>query len=982
MRAGRLLAAPGQRRLVDTFQSRGDVVYAAPNEIVYPATEPSDPEYERQWHYRGDGARLPHAWSFSRGAGIDVAVIDTGRTTHPDLDAAMVAGYDFISDPDDARDDNGRDSNPADMGDWTAADECDDDGPAEDSTFHGTHVAGTVGARWNSIDVAGVAPSARIVPVRVLGRCGGETADIVDAVAWASGGTVSGVPANANRAEVINMSIGGSYSIFECNDGFQDAVNGAAGRGTAVVVAAGNEDRSTEDGIYTACSNVVVVGATDQSGDQADYSNHGEEVDVSAPGGGGDAPDLDVWSTTNEGTEGPGDPGFGTMHGTSMAAPHVAGLIALAMAEYPSMSPGQIESALKSSARPLSDGCPEEECGDGIIDATQLFINLAGPVTQNTTLSSMFNSYANGSGYSAMCDDWSGGDGTQSIRLPSGKRAWFFSDSFLGDYRLRPDAFYTSGLRNAIVVQTGSSLRTITGGNTCMEKRTDIDFWSRYAKTPVTETGNGFYWGADGMVVGTNVVKFWWRNVPTSDGLWQETNTAVTVQPVSAFDGSVSSPTPQLMPAVTPYANHPIVWGISLLEDGAYVYVYGSASMDASKARKLFLARVTKASLASFGSWQFRTATGGWSGAQSDAAPVSSTFVPTMSYSVKKLYGTYWLFEREPGLNGGDIVAHPASSPWSFSRNGVTLYSPPEGNHAADDYLLHYDVRVHDGISSDPDNLVLSYNVNTTAVSIGCRSRNDHDGSIYRPRFINVPVEKLLASNAGPILDGSSSGYTSPGVITSGPDNQWYDAWAYTSHCPPLTKSTTVTGTSDPDGDVHLKWNDYGRDMWYWLESRDATAGTVWKRSDFWTTGPAFDTNPITATAVNGHTFQYRVVPYANGFGGHEAPTSNVLSIVARVALPSAPTGVSVTTPAVKNGTATVRWALVTYPHSHNFYRVFYWDRTAGQTEAGASATAWFGETATSRTLTLTKGHAYGFDVQAQNIAGNGARSANVFATP
>jgi hypothetical protein len=117
--------------------------------------------------------------------------------------------------------------------------------------------------------------------------------------------------------------------------------------------------------------------------------------------------------------------------------------------------------------------------------------------------------------------------------------------------------------------------------------------------------------------------------------------------------------------------------------------------------------------------------------------------------------------------------------------------------------------------------------------------------------------------------------------------------------------------------------------MWYWLESRDATAGTAWKRSDFWMTLPYFHTNPVTSTGVNGHTFQYRIVPYANGPGGQEAPTSNVLSVVARVALPSAPTGVSVTTPSPKNGTATVRWAKVTYPHAHNFYRVFYWDKTA-----------------------------------------------------
>ncbi len=975
VRADRFLGAAGQRELVGAFQARRSVAYAVPDELAFPTAEPSDPQYASlQWHYQdGDGLRLPHAWNFSRGSGVDVAVLDTGRTTHPDLDPGTVGGWDFISDPTRARDGNGRDANPADQGDWHGAGECSKP-DAENSSWHGTHVAGTVGARWNSQGGAGVAPSVRIQHVRVLGRCGGTSSDISDAIVWASGGGVAGAGTNGFPADVINMSLGGS-SIFECNNSYQDAINSAVGRGTTVVVAAGNDNTSTENGTLAACGNVVVVGASDADSRRASFSNHGVEVDVSAPG-------TAVWSTLNTGTSTPGDPTYASYQGTSMATPHIAGLVALMLQKYPGRSPAQVESALKNATRPLADGC--SDCGTGIADATELFLDLAGPVSTNSSLGSMFNTYADGSGYAAMCDDWTGGDGTQSIALPSGKRAWFFSDSYLGDYRLRTGAFYTSGLRNAMLVQSGSSLRTITGGNTCQEQRTDIDFLARYARTPVRESGNGFYWNADGMVVGSTVVKFWWRNVPTPDGFWQETNTAVTVQPVSDFDGSVASPTPRLMGAVTPYANHPILWGLSLMQDGATVYVYGAASMDASKKRRLFVARTTPANLADFSAWQFRTSTGGWSGAQSDAAPVPGTFEPSMSYSVRKANGSYWLIQREPGLNGGDIVAHPASTPWSFTQQAVTLYSPPEGNHAAPDYLLHYDVRVHDGLAADPDDLVLSYNVNTTAVSIGCRSKSDRVPSIYRPRFINVPKEKLLRSAAQTVVNGSSSGYSSPGVVTAGVDNQWYDAWAYATHCPPLVKPTTLSGnaTSSASGDVSLTWSNYGQDMWYWLESRDATAGTAWKRPDFWTTGPAFIASPVTSSAVNGHTFEYRVVPYANGFGGREAPASNTLAVKATVARPSTPTGVTVTTPATKNGTATVKWSKVTYPTTHNFYRVFYWDRTAGVTEAAAKASGWVNEDKTSLSLTLTKGHAYGFDVQASNIAGGSTRSANVYATP
>jgi serine protease len=980
VRSSQALRVSGQESLLAEFHARDDVVYAAPDEVVHPDSEPNDPNYvAQQWHYRENGARLPHAWSFSRGAAVDVAILDTGRTAHPDL--VWSGGYDFISEVDRARDGDGRDPNPADPGDWEDVGECDATA-FEGSSWHGTHVGGTAGARWGSTTAGapGVAPAARIIPVRVLGRCGGKTSDVVDAVAWASGGTVSGVPAIANRAEVVNMSLGGNYSsLFECNNAFQDVANDARSRGTLVVVSAGNDDKSTENGTYTACDNVVVVGATDASGGRSVWgsgsgSNHGAEVDVSAPG-------TNVFSAVNVGARAPAAAGYASWNGTSMAAPHVAGLAALVMSAYPDMTPAQVEAALKRTARPLNDGC--SDCGSGIVDATRLFKDLAGPVTRNTSLSSMFNSYADLTGYAARCDDWSGGDGTQSVRLPSGRRAWFFSDSYLGDPTIRANGFHTSGLRNAIVVQDGSSLRTITGGNTCKEKSTDVDFWSRYAKTPVREAGNAFYWGADGMVVGSNIVKFWWRNEPTPDGWWMETHTAVTVQPVSDFDGSVSSPTPQLVNPITPYENHPILWGISLLEADGTVYIYGSASMEASKERQLFVARSAKADLATPSQWQYRTSTGAWSGSQADAAPITTGFEPTMSYSVKKMDGMYWLLQREPGINGGDIVAHPSTTAWGFTNNAVTLYSAPEGNHAASDYLLHYDVRVHDGINSDPDDLVLSYNVNTSAVSIGCRGLNDHDSSIYRPRFLNVPAEKLDPADARPVTNTSSSGFTTPSPVTAGVDNQWYDAWAYSGVlCPPLVKSTTLSATTDPDGDVHLRWNGYGRDMWYWVESRDATANTPWKRSDYWATGPAFDLNPITSTAVNGHTFEYRIVPFANGPGGRTAPTSNTVSVAARVALPAAPTGVSATTPLPKDGTVFIRWSKVTYPHAHNFYRVFYWDKTAGQTRANAWATAWYGETATWASLNLARGHTYGFDVQAQNIAGLGPRSASVTAVP
>lgn len=994
------LGASGQANLVAAFEARSDVAYAVPNELVYAAEEPTDPDYvgsaDRQWHYGSDGLRLPHAWNFGDGAGVTVSVIDSGITAHPDLDGTGMPGLDFILSPTRSRDGDGWDRDPTDEGDWCPSD------PQPRSSWHGTHVAGTVGARWdNGKGGAGVARSVQLQPIRALGRCNGDTADIVDAIWWASGDIAAGVLGeNPTPAEVINLSIQ-STKYDGCNEHVQRAFDRAASQGVSVVLAAGNQNHDTKDGKYTGCRNVIVVGASNQNSTRRSSSNHGSEVDISAPG-------TNIWSTLNNGTTVAGDPIYGNMSGTSQAAPHIAGLIALVKSKYPNMTPAQIESALKASAanRPVA-GC--SDCGAGIADAKQLFINLAGPVAVNGGLNAMFNGYADGAGFENMCAKWSGGDGTQSIALGAGKRAWFFSDSFMGDTRLRANGFDTSALRNAVVVQDGSSLspsslRTIAGGPVCHE-RDPIDpadpegsFLARYTKTPYREPSNDapWYWGADAIVVGGNVVKFWWRNVVAGQ-LWKETHSAITVQPVSDFDRADFTRIPDLLPAHKPGDGLvPILWGQSLLVEGDDVYVYGSAYLDSTKTRRLFLARTTKANLANFGTWEFRTASGGWSGSQSDAAPVSSTFVAaSTSFSVEKINDRYWLFQREPGLNGGDIYAHPASSRSGFTDQAVKLYSAPEGGHRPDDYLFHYDVRVHDGISSDSDDVVLSYNVNTTAVSIGCRSRNAYEGSIYRPRFITVPAERLLLSETETVVDNSSIGFPTPDPLGSGVDNQWFDSWAYSeTHCPPLVKSTTLAATRDPSGtgEVTLSWNNYGRDMHYWLYKRDLgtpenpVTNPTWVQQPLWITGTTFTDIPLLGSAY-GSTIEYKIRPFASGsfetdLAKKSAPWSNVVSVRAHWNKPAAPVLTEASTPTPKNGTVTVRWNGVTSPNASNYYQVRYWNISAGQTQANASWTGWLGETTRSTVLNLTPGSQYGFYVEAYNAEGISPPSNIRYATP
>lgn len=182
-----------------------------------PLLVPNDPQYTNQWHYKGTyGIDAPAAWDIITGStDIVVAVIDTGICNHADLAGRYLPGYDFVSDVLVANDGGGRDGDASDPGDWITAAE---DGSgyfagcgASDSSWHGTHVAGTIGAASNNnFGVAGINWVSKILPVRVLGKCGGNTSDIIDGMRWAAGLTVAGVPANPYPAKVLNMSLGGS----------------------------------------------------------------------------------------------------------------------------------------------------------------------------------------------------------------------------------------------------------------------------------------------------------------------------------------------------------------------------------------------------------------------------------------------------------------------------------------------------------------------------------------------------------------------------------------------------------------------------------------------------------------------------------------------------------------------------------------------------------------------------------------------------
>jgi serine protease len=414
------------RALATKMAGDSAVEYVVPEQHVralQAVTTPNDTLYStRQWHFfppavpfaiNGQsylpvgGANLPGAWALTTGVStVRVAVVDTGiLPNHPELAANIIPGYDFIrSDtlagsgfPPNfiANDNDGRDADATDPGDWvTTADkasyaQCRSDASdtmPDPSSWHGTHVAGTIAAVSNNArGVAGIGWNVRIMPLRVLGKCGGSSFDIVDAMLWAAGIDVAGVPRNPTPVDVINLSLGGSAG--KCDSFYQDAVNRIVAKGVTIVAATGNEAGAV---IAPAnCSGVIAVTGHSIEGDNTDFANTGPEVAISAPAGGapntlplsgsdvvnpdGTRPGRFVYSTGNLGDTTVAAYGYAGKAGTSMSAPHVAGVAALIRSIKPGASPAEILSLIKASARPHPAGgfCAKNAnaCGAGLLDA-------------------------------------------------------------------------------------------------------------------------------------------------------------------------------------------------------------------------------------------------------------------------------------------------------------------------------------------------------------------------------------------------------------------------------------------------------------------------------------------------------------------------------------------------------------------------------------------------------------------------------------
>ncbi len=377
-------------------------IQAIPNDPLYLAGGSGGPA-AGQWYLRPPSATTPAAinaeaaWDTTLGSNrVVVAVLDTGvRFDHGELlpvgqGGNLLPGYDFISGSTTANDGDGRDPDASDPGDWITAQENASGGAfpncgVSNSSWHGTEVAALISATTdNGFGMASVARSVLVLPVRVLGKCGGFDSDIVAAMRWSAGLAVPGVPANPNPAKVINLSLGGSGS---CSAVYSDAVAEVNALGVVVVASAGNSAGHAVNSPAN-CSGVIAVAALRHVGTKVGFSDIGAQIALSAPGGNcvdirpGAACQYPILTARNAGTQAP-IPGSSVFSdsvqltvGTSFSAPLVSGAVALLQSVRPTTTPGEIRTLLQQTARPFpttggdnGDGTVVGQCVPPQLDA-------------------------------------------------------------------------------------------------------------------------------------------------------------------------------------------------------------------------------------------------------------------------------------------------------------------------------------------------------------------------------------------------------------------------------------------------------------------------------------------------------------------------------------------------------------------------------------------------------------------------------------
>jgi serine protease len=510
-------AQPGESLddMLNRLRADPEVEFAEPDARMYPHRVPNDPAVPEQW-YLQDRTSTPNgatasainavgAWDLTIGApSIVVAVIDSGvRFDHPDLrrvenGGKLLAGHDFVGTDAGggtlaANDGDGWDRDPSDPGDWISSQDkqsppftaC----PVEDSSWHGTRVSGIVAALTdNAVGIAGVGWANRVLPVRVLGKCGGFTSDIIAGMRWAAGLNQSGAPANPNPARVLNLSLGGEGS---CSSAYQSAIDEITARNVLVVVSAGNDGSLTDQ--PGNCRGVISVTGARHVGTKVGFANLGSDVTIAAPGGNcvntgfGEPCLFSLDTTTNLGTRAPGENGYtdrtGDFNvGTSFAAPIVAGIAALMLSVNEQLSPDEVTERLRATATPFpasgdpsvptcrvptgSDDtqlaecvCTTATCGAGLANAAAATIAalrpmavIAGPASVNggetVTLTAGNSTAANNRSITGY--QWSVVSGSTSLASLSGLQTSFVAPGTSGTVVVRLTVTDDEGRSDAV----------------------------------------------------------------------------------------------------------------------------------------------------------------------------------------------------------------------------------------------------------------------------------------------------------------------------------------------------------------------------------------------------------------------------------------------------------------------------------------------------------------------------------------------------
>ena len=408
------------QRVVDRLRLDPTVEYAYVDAREQLMNVPNDPLFAQQIHLQAPGVaplaasvNAPGAWDITTGSNTAViAIVDGGaRYDHPDLSGRLLAGYDFVSSDctpgsggctttnqyTTANDGDGRDADATDPGDWVTASDVASNPilsgcTAEDSSWHGTHIAGIIGAAGNNnVGVAGLNWNASLLPVRVSGRCGAYRSDVVDGMRWAAGLAVPGVPNNTRPAKIVNVSLGSAGAC--ATSAYSAAVADVLATGAIIVAAAGNEDAGVI--LPANCPGVISVGAVRGDGTRAVYSNSGTNLTIMAPGGDFTSATNDrIASTNNAGRTTPvayTSAGYYVSEaGTSFSTPIVSGVVSLMLSANPGLTSTQVIDVLRSTARGFTSvagfatcvpnggnnpnnstpcNCTTAACGAGYVDA-------------------------------------------------------------------------------------------------------------------------------------------------------------------------------------------------------------------------------------------------------------------------------------------------------------------------------------------------------------------------------------------------------------------------------------------------------------------------------------------------------------------------------------------------------------------------------------------------------------------------------------